>query len=172
MHLPCYEPTIHRFAAPRNTPWTAKRKPKYVLGLSAHCPSIRSGCRPRSASAVARSTGLDGLGANCGRTSSSVRRGPSATAKRCCRRALGHQDDPRHLHPCHGRDAGRCHGGASERPRIVYCCQEAPEASPGPPSFLVFCRKFKEWRDPDSNRGHHDFQSEADVRVCPSMCLG
>ena len=49
---------------------------------------------------------------------------------------------------------------------MPYCCHEAPEASPGSQPFLVFCRKFKEWRDPDSNRGHHDFQS---VYVCAAL---
>jgi hypothetical protein len=29
--------------------------------------------------------------------------------------------------------------------------------------LLLLLQDFKEWRDPDSNRGHHDFQSYSEV---------
>ncbi len=29
--------------------------------------------------------------------------------------------------------------------------------------FSAYLQGFKEWRDPDSNRGHHDFQSFAEA---------
>src|SRR5918997_4104684 len=49
--------------------------------------------------------------------------------------------------------------GSTLASRLVSISASRPETSPrGSQSFLVFCRKFKEWRDPDSNRGHHDFQ--------------
>jgi hypothetical protein len=31
-------------------------------------------------------------------------------------------------------------------------------------------RRFLQWRDPDSNRGHHDFQSQS-IRSNPFYCV-
>ena len=33
--------------------------------------------------------------------------------------------------------------------------------------LIPYLQEFSEWRDPDSNRGHHDFQS---VYVCTALC--
>jgi hypothetical protein len=34
------------------------------------------------------------------------------------------------------------------------------------------CRHFPQWRDPDSNRGHHDFQAAAKARTTGAVCRG
>jgi hypothetical protein len=44
---------------------------------------------------------------------------------------------------------------------------ESPGSDIGTLSFFAYLQDFKEWRDPDSNRGHHDFQS---VYVCAALC--
>jgi len=34
------------------------------------------------------------------------------------------------------------------------------------------CSAFRGWRDPDSNRGHHDFQAAATARTTGAVCRG
>jgi hypothetical protein len=40
---------------------------------------------------------------------------------------------------------------------------ESPGSDIGTLSFFAYLQDFKEWRDPDSNRGHHDFQSYSEA---------
>jgi Protein of unknown function (DUF1810) len=59
------------------------------------------------------------------------------------------------------RDARvRLHGGVSQGRRGLCLRRENPRAARQGPS-LGTAGRFGEWRDPDSNRGHHDFQSRA-----------
>jgi hypothetical protein len=39
------------------------------------------------------------------------------------------------------------------------CSKRGSSAYRGPSYFFCVLQDFKKWRDPDSNRGHHDFQS-------------
>src|SRR4051812_32068969 len=43
---------------------------------------------------------------------------------------------------------------------------------PKRPNPVPICRDFREWRDPDSNRGHHDFQWSQGLRGGAVGCLG
>ena len=46
------------------------------------------------------------------------------------------------------------------------CCSvvsKGPGWSSGPFYFFCYLQDFLKWRDPDSNRGHHDFQ------ICPEI---
>ena len=45
---------------------------------------------------------------------------------------------------------------------LTRLCQRAPAALPGS-FFLRHLQDFYKWRDPDSNRGHHDFQLYSDA---------
>src|SRR5215218_5243376 len=48
------------------------------------------------------------------------------------------------------------------RYRSTRCCRvaaNAPGFISGDFMFFSVLQDFSEWRDPDSNRGHHDFQS-------------
>ncbi len=37
---------------------------------------------------------------------------------------------------------------------------------------MPICRYFPRWRDPDSNRGHHDFQPAAGTTLTTPICGG
>src|SRR5215217_2266141 len=74
---------------------------------------------------------------------------------------VGCQDDPRHLRPRHRRQAGLHHSRTRTAlflsRLLTRLSQRAPETLPRL-FVLVYLQDFFKWRDPDLNRGHHDFQ--------------
>ena len=43
---------------------------------------------------------------------------------------------------------------------LPHCCQ-TPRSDIRGFRFSIYLQEINEWRDPDSNRGHHDFQARA-----------
>jgi len=68
-----------------------------------------------------------------------------------------------HLHPRYSRHARRCHrrarGDIFSDGLLIRGSGSAAEVF----SFFCYLQGFFEWRDPDSNRGHHDFQSYSEA---------
>ena len=60
------------------------------------------------------------------------------------------------------RDLTEVLADVSGKAAKAYCCHEALRRYRGP-LFSVYLQDFYKWRDPDSNRGHHDFQSYSEA---------
>jgi hypothetical protein len=85
-------------------------------------------------------------------------------------RALHHSDHPRHLLPLTPRYGRRDRRSYGRRAALIPIAAKAPGTVASALIMLAFYLQISgklEWRDPDSNRGYHDFQllSPAAVRI-------
>jgi hypothetical protein len=76
--------------------------------------------------------------------------------------------------PCSTDDRRRRHPPAPEAHERATKAKNRPRRPPNDPGEKTqnppICSEFAEWRDPDSNRGHHDFQRTPKTRTKIAIC--